>query len=394
MFAAVCVLVSPEILRSQTTVTLDKLSDCEGLQQTVAFLKKAPSRRCRNYEGPIEEKLITQYRTVPNMQSCILVDSPTQLSNFTCIRTSVNSLEELTCFRAISARALSDYVGRYDSVYSERVAQYEKLTKACSVGNGHFATVGTDLYPNSFVSIAKPRFGFVIGIDSSSRMHGHAYHGFADVDPDLTSSPKAIEIFDVSETDHIEQIVRDVSTEHASSFEIELENADASITPVAAWMRRQTGLPSFATARLISLKYTGKKDVDISERRENLDKWQDGMVAVLKDAGFREFNDEDGGTPDFGAMRELIIKNIPIAHRKFSADRLGAHIAGLTTDNRECLEFATVFVFYPVEDVKSDYGGVWVQLAGAGACRSERADSGILSEKRFDDVKEYLKGQL
>jgi hypothetical protein len=393
MLAAASVLASPEILQSQSTVTLDKLSDCEGLQQAVALLQEPPSRRCRGYEGPIENKLMTQYRTVPNMQSCILVDSPPQLSSFTCIRISARSVEELTCFHAISARALDDYISRYNSVYDDKVAKYEKSAKACSVGNGHFASVERNLFPSSFDVIAKPRFGFAIGIDSSSNMHGYAYHGFADVDPDLTSVPKAIEIFDVFQTDHIEQIERDVATEDANSFKIETEDVEAASRAAAAWLHGQTGRPALANVRLITLKYVGKKDVGISERRSNLDKLQDGIVSVLKDAGFREFNEDDGGSPDYDSLRKLMIKNSAFANRKFTDDSLG-QIAGLTTDNRRCLEFAIVFVLEPIEDVKSDYGGFFVQIAGVGDCRGEQTSSGVLSEERFNDVIEYLKGQL
>jgi hypothetical protein len=393
LFAAACVLASPDILQSQTSVTLDKLSDCEGLGQTVALLQRAPSRRCRNYSGAIENKLIALFRTVPDMQSCILEDSPPQLSGFTCIRASGRNADELTCFRAINARALDDYVNRFDSVYGEKVGRYEKSTKACSVGNGHFSSVERDLFPRWFDAIAKPRFGFAIGIDSSPKMHGQAYHGFADVDPDLTSNPKAIEIFDVFQTDHIEKMERDVATEDAHSFKIETENVEAASSWVARWLRGQTGRPSIGKVRLITLKYQGKKDVDISDRRSNLDEWENGIASVLKDAGFREFNEDDGDPPDFDSLREMIIKNSPIANRKFTDDSLGPRIIGLTTDNRRCIEFAIVFLLEPVEGVKSDYGGFFVEIAGVGDCRREETSSGALSDERFNDIIEYLKGQ-
>jgi hypothetical protein len=394
LFAAACLLATPGILLSQTTVTLDKLSDCKGLEQTVAVLQRSVSRHCRSYSGPIESRLMSQFRTVPNMQSCILDDSLPQLSGFTCIRTGATNADELTCFRAIGAGALDDYVNRYDSVYSEKVAQYEKSTKACPVGNGHFASVERDLFPRPFEAIAKPRFGFAIGIDTSSKMHGEAYHGFADVDPDLTRVPKAIEIFDIFQTDQLAKVERDVSTEDANSFKIETEDMEAAGRATAAWLRSQTGSPSIGKVRLITLKYQGKKDVEVSTRRSNLEEWQDGIVSALKDAGFREFNESDGNPPDFDRLREMIIKNSPIANRKFTDDSLGPHIAGVTTDNRRCIEFATVMVLEPVAGVKSDYGGFFVQIAGFGDCRGEQSSSGVLSEERFNDVIEYLKGQL
>ena len=375
-------------------VSLDKLSDCEGMGQTVILLQRAPSRRCRSYGEPIENKIMAQLRTVPNLQSCILEESPPQLSGFTCIRTNARDADGITCFRAINARALDDYVNHFDSIYSDKAARYEKATKACSVGNGHFASVERELFPKSLEAIAKPRFGFAIGIDSSSKMHGQAYHGFADVDPDLTSYPKAIEIFDIFQTGHIEQTERGVVTEDANSFEIETEDVEAAAKADAAWLHSQTGSPSTAKVRLITLKYRGKKEVTISERRSNLDEWQKGIVSVLKGAGFRDYNESDGGEPNFDSLREMIIKNSPIANRKFSDDSLGPHIVGLTTDNQRCLEFATIFVLEPVAGRESDYGGFFIQLAGVGDCHREETSSGVLSEERFNDMVEYLKGQL
>ena len=236
LFFAACLLASPGMLQSQATVTLDQLSDCEGLEHTVAVLKSSISRHCRNNQGPIEHKLMSQFQTVPNMQTCILADALPQLSGFTCIRIRANDVDELTCFRAIGASALDDYVNRYDSVYAEKVARYEKSAKGCSVGNGHFAVVDRNLFPGWFESIGNPRFGFAIGIDTSSQMHGVAYHGFADVDPDLTTAPKAIEIFDVFQTDHIVQVEPDVSTEDANLFKIETEDVEAAGKASAAWL--------------------------------------------------------------------------------------------------------------------------------------------------------------
>jgi len=394
LFATAYLLASPWVLQSQTTVTLDKLSDCNGLQQSVAVLLKPPSKRCRDGRGPIESNLMSQFRMGPSTQVCLLIDSPPQLSAFTCIQTSGGKGDELTCFRAMSARALDDYVSRYDSVYSDKVARYEKLAKTCSVSNGHFASVERDLYPPPFNAIAKPRFGFAIGVDTSSKMHGEAYHGFADVDPDLTAAPKAIEIFDVFQTDQLTQVEPDVSTESANAFEINTEDVEAAARADAAWLRSQTHNPSVAKVRLLTLKYRGKKDVEISKRRSNLEEWQDGIVSVLKDAGFRDFNDHDGPPPNFDSLREMIIKYSPIANRKFTDDSLGPHIVGITTDNQRCLEFATVFVLEPVEGVKSDYGGFFVQIAGTGDCRGEQESSGVLSEERFNDIVEYLKGAL
>jgi hypothetical protein len=393
LLAITCLLVSPW-MPAQTTITLDKLSDCDGLQQSVALLLKSPSKRCRVDPGLIESKLISQFRMNPHTQACLLMDSPPQLSGFSCIRTSGTNADGLTCFRPIAARALDDYVNRYDSVYSDKVARYEKLAKMCPVSNGHFASVESDLYPRPFQSIAKPRFGFAIGIDTSPKLRGEAYHGFADVDPDITSSPKAIEIFDVFQTDQLTQPEPDVSTESANTFEINTQDVEAAARADAAWLHSQTHNPSIAKVRLFTLKYTGRKDVEFSKRRSNLEEWQDGIASVLKDAGFREYNESDGGVPNFDSLREMIIKNSPIANRKFNDDSLGPHIIGLTTDNQRCLEFATVFVLEPVEDVKSDYGGFFVQIAGTGDCRREQGSSGVLSEERFDDIVQYLKGAL
>lgn len=392
--AAVCLFSHVWILPAQTTVSLDKLGDCRGLEQSVAMLRTNPSRGCRDARGPIESRLISQLRLDPGTQTCLLIDSPPQLSGFTCTRTSGKHLEELTCFRGISAGALDDYKKRYDSVYSSKVARYETAAKACSVGNGHFAVAEAELYPQSFASIAKPRFGFAIGIDTSSKMGGEAYHGFADVDPRLTTIPKAIEIFEVFQTDQLTLPEPDVSTEDAKAFEISTENMEPAGKAAAAWLRSRTHWPSVGKVRLFTLKYKGKKDVETSKRRSDLEEWEDGIVSVLKEAGFRDFNEDDGPPPDFDSMREMLIENSPIANRKLTDDSLGPRVVGLTTDNKRCLEFATVFVLEPVEGVKSEYGGFFVELAGTGDCQRSQRPSGVLADERFDDIIEFLKGAL
>ena len=94
-------------------------------------------------------------------------------------------------------------------------------------------------------------------------------------------------------------------------------------------------------------------------------------------ARHRDYDEDDGGPPNFDAIRELLIKNSPFANRKFSDDSLGPRIIGLTSGIRRCVEFANVFVLEPVEEVKSDYGGFFVQIAGTGDCRREQGSSAV-----------------
>ena len=398
VLATLCLFVFPRLLQSQSSAPLDRLSDCDGLAKTVAALTRPLSRNCRDPRGPIEKKLMSQLVLNPDVRTCMLVESPSQLAGFSCVDTRSKNASELTCFRATNVDVLNDFVKKFDSVFSDKVANYEKAAKACPVGNGHFATVERNLFPLSFNPIAKPRFGFGLGIDSSSQMHGEAYHGFADVDPDLTASPSAIEIFDIFQTDQIEtEQQRDVLTESVDLFNIETDDMKEFRRMYADALRKAIGNPIVAKVRWITLKYQGKKDVDISKHRSDLDEWQQGISSVLEDAGFRDFTEAElAGSPihNVDDMRKMIIRNSPIANRKFSDDSLGPHITVLTTDNQRCLEGAYVMVIEPENDVKADYGGFVVILLGIGNCRVEQNSSGILSEEQLDEIVDYLRGKL
>jgi hypothetical protein len=394
-----CLLILPRSLQSQSRVMLDRLSDCEGLAKTLATLKKPPSRHCRDPRGSIEKKLISPLVLSPNVQTCILTESPPQLAGFTCVDTRLKNTSGLTCFKATDNTVLDDFVQHFDSVFSDKVANYERSAKACPVGNGHFATVESDLFPGLFRAVAKPRFGFGLGIDSSSQVRGQAYHGFADIDPDLTASPNAIEIFDMFQTDQIEPQQRDVLTESVDVFNVETDNMKEFRQMYADAVRKATGYPVVAKARMVALKYQGKEDVETARRRGDLDEWQQGISSVLEDAGFRELTKAELAAPDSPVhnvddLRDAIVKGTLIANRQLTNDSLGPHISVLTTDNKRCWEFAYVIVIEPVNDVKVDYGGFMIMLLGVGTCGPSQNSSGILSEQRLDETVEYLRGQL
>jgi hypothetical protein len=390
-------IVAPNLLFSQSSISLNKLSDCNGLAKTVTSLRTKSSGTCRGPQNAIENKLMFQFGLLPNVRACLLSEAPSQLDGFTCIKSWSSGASELTCFRAASAAAMDTFVRLFDSQSSDREAAYEKSAKACAVGNGHFATVQRALFPKQFEQIANPRFGFGLGIDSSPQMHGEAYHGFADVDSAIIASPRAIEIFDVFQTDQVTKEDENLSSERVKSFSIETDNLEEFTRQYKSRLRDATGFPIVAKARLILLKYHGSKDVDISKRRTDLESWEQGISSGLTDAGFRNFTDKElANSPirSVNDLRDLIVKNTPPANRKFSADTMGPHLVLLTTDNERCQEGAFGFTIEPVPDVKTDYGGFVIILLGIGHCLGEDAPSGVLSDDRLDEIVEYLKGQL
>jgi hypothetical protein len=177
-------------------LSLDKLTDCQGLASIQAMLSRSISTDCRQPRNKLERAVESEYAGSAAVANCLLSSPPTsRLSGFSCFEIISNQQRELACFKPVDKSQLDDYLGKYSSHYRDKVIGYLQAARQCPVGNGDAGRAPSSLLPGAFVSFSKARFGFALEVGSEKK--SQIYHAFADTDPELgADGPGAIEVFD------------------------------------------------------------------------------------------------------------------------------------------------------------------------------------------------------
>jgi hypothetical protein len=318
------------------------------------------------------------------------------LAGFSCIDLDVpRQGREIACFRKISSDLLDEYFRNYESSYQSKELEYLRDARKCSVGNGDATLVPAELFPPVFKIVAKPRFGFQLHIGTESK--SLAYHGYADLDPDIGLGPQALEVFDLFlNYKGLEVPKADGPSIPSAQFELQVDNLPQARENIVAAMERQYGLPVVAKVRSVSFTYRGTEEVSLDVRRNDLQLWEDGIGTILLKAGFNPpdpsifanapFHDEKG-------LRDYIVSHLAYGLRDSHHQTVAEHMVYLIGDPTDpCTEIAEVLVWEPEEGVRSDYGVIMTELIGAGDCRKAQKKGGMLSEELLERLTEYLSG--
>lgn len=221
---ALCVLV-PQFGFGQSDINFDKLSDCAGLVKMRTMLDSPPSLDCRTARGALETKMMSQFDAAQEV--CLMVSPPVpRLAGFSCIDSSYEGNRDLSCFRSVDKNLLRRYIKDYDVVYRARALRYLDDAGNCAAGNGSAAAVPESLFPAQFKVVARANFGFALGIRKERASKSRAYHGYADVDPDVETAFGAVEVFDIF---NLQQAFTDEKTLAESGKELSVEIDDLSI---------------------------------------------------------------------------------------------------------------------------------------------------------------------
>ena len=129
------ILLLSQWAAAQGAVTLDKLSDCAALATLRSLLERPLSRDCRAPRTSIEARLMSQLVSASTNQACLLSATPVaRLADFSCIDLKIEEDREISCFRTVDVRAISNYTEHYDSIYAAKVTEYLDKASHCDVG--------------------------------------------------------------------------------------------------------------------------------------------------------------------------------------------------------------------------------------------------------------------
>lgn len=388
-----CLLVSPGYLRSQD-ISLDKLSDCQGLTTLQNILKAARiSANCRMAHNPIESAVTSQLVSSPGVHTCLLSSPPiSRLSGFSCVEIEAPLQREIICFRTVSGELLDNYIRAYDTRYKMKVNEYLTSARKCSVGNGDATAAPNSLLPSLLNPIGRARFGFALQV--GNERDSMVYHGYADLNPDVDSDKLgAIEVFDFIKLSQ-STVIPPAECGSKKGITLSIDSAPDASKTVENLFRQQYGERAVAKIRFITLTYCSSDNISSLTKKSDLDEWQDRLKYILAVTDYREIQSEDfRGTriKSLDDMRDLVGRNMPFGQRDTNRP-IGPHLLVMIDDSHpQCLALAEAMVFEPEEDVKSDYGTVGIVLIGLGNCSIAQRPNGTLSDQLLEKLVEYLR---
>ena len=359
------------IARTQD-VSLDKLSDCETIADVRKAIDHPVSTSCRSPRNPLERELMSRLRVAPGVNACLLATAPTaRLARFSCIDLEMKGTREVSCFTIMDARAVTRFRPQFDA---KRTYDYKQAAANCPGTNHDAAEAALSLFPQTLSPIAKPEFGFVVGLGDARVPLGLAYHGFALVNPALLSDSAAIEIFDMfrNPTAAPASPFGGVdSTETIGRWTFSVHDEMMATKELAQNIERQSGLRVGMKARIVELTLVRAADTPVRSRTNDLENWQEAIVDDLKDRGFRSLSRAEMAQmrlPNGNDLREQLIGRVPYSQRGFLEHSLGQPIFLIDDSDDRCSKVTTIVIGLPEDGVKNDYGGMMFSTTAVGAC--------------------------
>ena len=389
----ICFLMLATTTKCDDYLSLDKLTDCQGLASIQMMLRGKISTDCRRPRNALERAVESQFAVTTAVHNCLLSSPPTpRLAGFSCFEIMSNQQSELACFKPVDKSQLDDYLGKYASRYRDKVLLYLQDASRCPVGNGDAGAAPNSLLPAAFNSISQVRFAFALQVGSEKK--SQIYHAYADTDPQVDSSgPGAIEVFDFLNVSKA-AVVQPSACRSKDGIVSTMDDAQEGRRSVESTLTQKTGLHATVKMRFIDLTYCGTENVSDATKRSDLDDWQDQLKYILALTDYRELDDEELANSPFkntDEMRDLMAKNLPFAQRNGNRT-LGPHVVFLVDDaHRECAAVAEVMVLEPESEVKTDYGSIAILLLGVGDCRIAQRPGGTLSDQLLNKLTDEVR---
>jgi hypothetical protein len=287
---------------------------------------------------------------------------------------------------------LENYRIEFDRVYSTRAIAYKDAASKCSVGNGDASTAPDSIFPPVLLGVARPRFGFALGIGHDRK--GEAYHGYAVLNPDVNDSGLgAIEVFDIYKLRNATTIPE--TPAHSRKFTLEVDDMQEGRAAAANRFSHQFGLPVVVKMRAIDISYGGSEDIPVPSRQSDLDSWQRGIGSILENAGFREPTASELRQMhlDPETMGDLIARSLPFGQQ--GQLHASPHVLILLDDRDDpCTAIGEVLVVKPEEGVRVSYGTITILLIGAGDCRNALRKNETLSDQVIEAATKYMRDEV
>jgi hypothetical protein len=381
---SLCCLLQMSAGALAQNLPLDKLSDCNFLDQTLSTLQQPVSRSCRSPRNQLEERLMSNLRMSSRLNACLLAAPPAaRLKSFSCIDLDIQGNRELVCFRPIDDSVLRKYQDNYDPALSYR---YKEGAANCPSTNRDASEAPNSLFPQLLYPIAKASFGFVVGLGDSRVPLARAYHGFGSVAPDLALSGSAIEVFDVAQYKSGQEnpgVADSTDSDEDWKFQITDMPKEAQ-RDFARPFEEASGERIGVRIRMITISTNHTSSLPFRDRKDDLDSWQQAIASYLKDEGFRSLTRQELASTPFrntDAMRDFMVKHMPYGSSDFIRRTLGPHLVFLVNDDdNDCNKVAEALVAEPEEGVKNDHGGMGFMVFTVGRCRDGGSPDAVLDD--------------
>lgn len=365
------------------SITLDKLSDCATLKAISSIVRGPVSTACRFPRNPFERDLMS--RIGPDVRACLLANVPAQrLAGFSCLDFDTDGNRRLSCFAPIDLGAIDDYREAYRGDVGYR---YKHAASACSITNGDADEAPRSVFPQSLGPIAKPEFGFVVGIGTAREPLSLAYHGFASIDPRFGTNGMAFEIVDIFRN-RSAQVTGQSTTNSLTTigpWSVSINDATKPASDYAQSIERLTGMRASVKVRIMEFKLAAGSDTLTVEKDENLADLLESIVDDLEEKGFREPTRAEMANMPFQNPREQILGAVPYSERDFLQRSMGEFSIRIDDKDDRCGKAATVMTFLPAKGVKNDYGGLGITIFVFGPCLGsggpERVAANVLREE-------------
>jgi hypothetical protein len=350
------------------SVLLNKLSDCETLRTISSIVRGPVSTACRLPRNPLEREVMSRIGPSSSVRACLLATAPApRLAGFSCLDFEVDGNRRLSCFAPIDSRAIENYHETYSPEIGYR---YKAAAAACPITNGDADEAPRSVFPQSLGPVAKPEFGFVVGIGNTRQPLGLAFHGFASIDPRFGADGTALEIVDIFHNTSSEAAAAGTTNSRLTigPWSVSIDDATKPASDLAQSIERMTGMNARAKIRLMEFKLTAGADGPTGSKKDNLAMLLESVVGDLEEKGFRE--------PTQAEMRnmpqnpqEQILGSVPYSQRDSLQRSMGKFSLMISDDDNGCGKSVSLMTILPASGVKNDFGGFGLNIIVFGPCR-------------------------
>lgn len=378
----VCLCVLCTVVLGQN-ISLDKLSDCAMIYSLQRTLNEPASTSCRTPHDPAEQHLMSLLSASPQLRTCLLQKPPSnRLAGFSCFDIRGSGSREVLCFHGIAAHELQQYQDNYDPVVAYR---YEASAMDCPATNKVASAAPNSLFPQTLAPIATASFGFVVGLGKSPAPAARVYHGFGLLDPSIGMGNRALEVVDATWSMQVTADQPGITRSAGATWREDVVDMPAeSQRDFARPFEQAWGERIGVRMRIITISAGGSSQASSADRAGDVDAAQQGIASYLQASGFRNLTSSELANTPFGdtdKMRDLIVQHAPYGYRNSLKGRVASHMVFMVDERVEdCNKVAEVFGVKPEEGVKSDRGGMLLNVFTVGNCAGNGDPNVILDQ--------------
>jgi hypothetical protein len=360
-------------------VDLDQLSNCPALESAYADLGQNLRSACRSPHSALEIAVAKSLVRYSLQEMCLLRDPVTSsLSRFSCFRFAQNNSgtivgRELLCFHRVDRSSIADYTRRYDERYEEPAIAYQRGAAACSLSNGDLAATES-YFPYLAGGVSRPRFGFVLALGKGSKTSDRAYHGFAELDPQVVSDSdveilsiyRATAAWSASKSSLVGEVLK------RNEALIVTEEVDKDFQQAMRSQFAPLGVGVDAIHHSFSVDYLNKRGFNITRANDLLEEWSHDVENYLEDHEFRALSNREARRMgiDFQAVVKGYTDQLPFLVRAEIAERTEPVDVYITSDGAECMSYGDGFALAmiqktrPTETLRTSDLAISVMLVG------------------------------